>query len=122
MVFVFYILDFTYDLNYFYYMLLYILNEKDTWSYKIGHTKSKNANHRVKQLQTGCKNKIEIVWEMGHDKANMIEKMLHRSYSWCKQEGEWFLFEDINIEDVKILAKQFVENLKHLENNYFINK
>jgi len=90
-------------------MLLYILNEKDTWSYKIGHTKSKTPKHRIKQLQTGNKNIIDLVWVLEHDKANQIEKMLHRNLSHCRQEGEWFNFEDVNIEEIKIKALKFSE-------------
>lgn len=104
--------------GYFKKMILYILNERDSCSYKIGHTKSKNAKHRVKTLSTGNKKGIDIIWEYEHDEANKIENMLHRYYMWCRDNGEWFNFENVNIEDVKERALKFSDILKDIKNKY----
>jgi len=70
---------------------LYIIQTDKTGAIKIG--RSKNPEKRLKQLQTGCPDKLKlllIVENFGH-----IEKNLHRdlrSYR-SRRTGEWFDFE-----------------------------
>jgi len=72
-----------------------IYNEKESL-YKIGV--SKNSQERLKQLQTGSGNHLEIRSVFITDYAHKIEKSLHRRYSFLKREnigdkplyGEWF--------------------------------
>lgn len=102
-------------LIYFHGMLLYIFNATDTWQYKIGHTKSATSKHRLKQCQTGNAAKIEMVWEYESDNAKEIEKMMHRAFLANRMSGEWFLFENQAIEELKERVKHYEEVLKILK-------
>ena len=107
---------------------IYILFISELNLSKIGI--SENVGRRVKQLQTGCPFKIDVVRK--YDTANFykIEKVLHRKYRTNKMDdneynlvGEWF-----NIPIGEVL--NFEENCKEIEdtiiflrnhNNPFIN-
>ncbi|MDY0268800.1 GIY-YIG nuclease family protein [Trichloromonas sp.] len=83
--------------------------------YKIGYTKS-TVNSRLKNLQTGCPNKIIIVDEYQSDYSKIIEKTLHNIYRHKKVNGEWFkldIYDEVN----------FINNCKKYETiNIYLNE
>ena len=76
--------------------------------YKIGYSKSKESlQGRVKSLQTGCTVKIEVVKTIEGTLDD--EKQVHESFNLCREEGEWFKFNDF-------VLKKVCEYMKKLEN------
>lgn len=58
--------------------------------YKVGY--SKNPQRRLKTLQTGCSNKLKLVYQLEIETAKtyIIEKIIHKSLSRYKVLGEWY--------------------------------
>ena len=69
-------------------MYIYVIGN-DTHQ-KIGI--SKHPEKRVKQLQTGnpIKLKIHRTIEVPDDRAEMVERLMHKEMSHKKRSGEWF--------------------------------
>ena len=83
--------------------------------YKIGITKNE-VEKRVKQLQTGNGNIIEIVSVYESEYANKIETALHRGYFSNQKKGEWFSLS-------YFIEFNFINECKMIENNLiFIDK
>lgn len=81
---------------------LYLLFISELNVCKIGI--SNNVEKRIKQLQTGCPYKIDLVKAHKTEMASKIEKVMHRKYSALKVDcneynllGEWFY---VKIDDV----------------------
>ena len=72
---------------------------------KIGF--SKTPEKRLKQLQTGNMNKLQLFYkeEVQDSKVKIIEKLIHRDLKHKKSIGEWF---DMSPEDA-IAALQFAK-------------
>lgn len=93
--------------------LLYILYISELNVCKIGI--SENVQKRVKQLQTGCPFKIDVVRSYNSPISSRIEKILHRKYQNRKADeneynlmGEWF-----NLTIGEVLG--FEENCTEIE-------
>ena len=56
--------------------------------YKIGI--AKNPTQRIKQLQTGNSDKLEIIETYQSENASKIESALHNRFAHMRNEGEWF--------------------------------
>ena len=85
---------------------VYLLRTND--KYKIGI--AKDVNKRIKQLQTGNSEEIELIETFESEYANKIEKALHNKYAYVNKIGEWFtlsLSEEVN----------FVNECTRIENN-----
>jgi hypothetical protein len=69
---------------------------------KIG--KAKNAEKRLKVLQTGNPNKLCLYHKLYAPALNNMESVLHKQYSARKINGEWFNFtiEELNDEIKKL--------------------
>lgn len=87
-------------------MYVYLLRTNEF--YKIGITK--NLSKRVKQLQTGNSEKIELICSYESDYAKKIEKTLHNKYASVKKTGEWFTLSVIN-------ELEFINECKAIEDN-----
>jgi len=95
---------------------VYLLKSHYTGYYKIGV--SKNTVKRVKQLETGSSENIEILYIYKSDIPFKLETALHNNFSIYKINREWY---NLSIEDdidfIKICEKT-EKNLKILlENN-----
>lgn len=102
---------------------VYLIKAENTNDYKIGITRKDNVNDRIKQLQTGAADKLDIVYTFKSKYANLIENSLHRWFRKKRKEGEWFSLsgEDVNV--IKTLCERFDRNFKILnEQNYYFNK
>ena len=51
---------------------------------------SDNPENRVKQLQTGHPEKLEIKFMKKLENARLYEKLLHKDMSYIRSHGEWF--------------------------------
>lgn len=93
--------------------LLYILFISELNVSKIGI--SENVEKRVKQLQTGCPYKIDLVRKYDSKLSARIEKIMHRKYRSRKVDeneysltGEWFFLSPSEV-------LEFEENCREIE-------
>jgi len=100
---------------------IYLANIKDTDIYKIGFTKQ-SPEKRVKNLQTGNPNKIDLVNSYKSDIAPSIESVLHNYFKHKKNNpydglnllGEWFILNKKDVENFCETCKKIEINLKFL--------
>lgn len=100
---------------------VYLL-KTESGTYKIGV--SKNPSNRVKQLNTGNSEKINLIYVYETDIAYVLEKSLKNHFSAHRLNGEWF---NLSIDDelnFKHTCNLINERLKHLieEENPFLLK
>ncbi len=79
--------------------MIYLVKAEGTNLYKIGYTGGKVRN-RVKSMQTGCPHKLSVIKKVEGSKYR--EKLLHEAFSSKQRQGEWFEFNDENLEEVSI--------------------
>lgn len=104
-------------------MQLYLIEAKDIFLYKIGITK--NVKKRIKNLQTGCPNKLSVVQIFESEKyCGKIEKSLHKRFECYKQkemfnnlEGEWFDLPNEIIFDFKKICQEIENNIIFLKDS-----
>lgn len=95
---------------------VYLLQSYDEYHeriFKIGFTRS-NPEKRIKQLQTGNSEKIELLFSYESEYFTKIEKTLHNLFSIYNKSGEWFKLDNPNI---------FIDECKRIEKNIiFLNE
>jgi len=91
----------------FTYNVLYILSCQDKKYHKIGVCKNDNLDKRIKSLQTGNPNKINVEWVEERTEANKAEKYLHNCFSENRAEGEWFV--DVDVNDIRRKLMLFLD-------------
>ena len=74
---------------------VYLLCDGD--KFKIGMTRQKDINKRIKELQTGNPYEIWLRSYYETDKPYIIEQMMHTKYMTSKIKNEWF---ELNVNDV----------------------
>ena len=85
---------------------IYIIQDKINNTIKIGI--SQNPNKRLKQLQTGSPNPLELIYTEecgygGRKRTLQLEKLIHKDIKGkgLKQRGEWFtLNESTSIQEI----------------------
>lgn len=80
--------------------------------YKIGI--AKNPKHRIRQLQTGNSDQLELIETYQSDNASKIESALHNRFSHVRNVGEWFdlsVTEEVNFIE---MCKSIDESINHL--------
>lgn len=84
---------------------VYLIRGNDG-KYKIGI--AKNPSQRIKQLQTGNSDKLQIIETYQSENASKIESALHHRYAHVRNEGEWF---DMSITE----EVSFVEQCRNID-------
>jgi hypothetical protein len=69
---------------------VYLINELDTNNYKIGISKKPANDQRIKNLQTGNRNELIVIFEIKSNCYTTLEKTLHRAFKYNHLRGEWF--------------------------------
>jgi hypothetical protein len=92
-------------------------------TYKVGKT-TRDPKKRLKELQTGNPNKLDISYIFESQYANLLETTLHIHYKPYRLEGEWFMIDDEQVNKFGQVCQKYEENLKilHEQNSYFQNK
>lgn len=94
---------------------VYLIKSKETQLYKIGI--ATNPYKRIKNLQTGNAELLEIIHTYKTINYNNIEKALHNQFSYIRKNGEWFDFDvDIELNFLKY-CKLFDDNITLIKNN-----
>ncbi|MBR6908130.1 GIY-YIG nuclease family protein [bacterium] len=92
----------------------------DGEKFKIGMTRQKNIEKRIKELQTGNSYEIWLRAYYETDYPLKIEKMMHAKHFSSNVKNEWF---DMTVEDVINFKKNCIECeriLNALKDNPFI--
>jgi hypothetical protein len=97
-------------------MLVYLITDGDY--FKIGLTK-KNAEKRLKELQTGSARELTLVETYSSKNYRKIESWFHRKYKWKRLEGEWFALEPEDVDNFLTEAKKIDKNIDTLRDNPF---
>ena len=72
---------------------VYLIRGNDG-KYKIGI--AKNPSQRIKQLQTGNSDELQLIDTYLTENAYKIESALHNQYAHVRNHGEWF---DLSVSD-----------------------
>ena len=100
---------------------VYLIGEENEENkYKIGSTKCKDINKRLKQLQTGNSNPLFIKSYFETSRPFRLESMLHNKFKEYNVIGEWFELNDENIKKFKEECERYQNIIDILkENPYF---
>lgn len=103
---------------------VYLIGEKEnSGRYKIGSTRAKDVNKRLKQLQTGNSSELFIKEAYETEYPFKLEKMLHNHFKSSNTINEWFELSERNVEDFRGICdekKKIIESLK--ENPFYFNQ
>lgn len=78
---------------------VYLLRDSLLGAVKIGYAAT-DYKRRVKALQSGCPQEINLIAIIQDKDASRIERELHRKYKGQSLRGEWFLLSDSDIDDI----------------------
>ena len=87
--------------------------------FKIGATKCKDINKRLKQLQTGNSNPLFIKQYFETNKPFKLETMLHHTYKDKNVIGEWFEMEQKDIDNFQETCEKQQKIIDCLKDNPF---
>jgi hypothetical protein len=99
---------------------VYLIGEKDNiGKYKIGSTKAKDANKRLKQLQTGNSSELFIKESYETEHPFKLEKMLHNHFKSSNLIGEWFELSESDTEAFRGVCEEKEKIISCLKDNPF---
>ena len=99
---------------------VYLIGEKDNiGKYKIGSTKAKDVNKRLKQLQTGNSSELFIKEYYETEHPFKLEKMLHNRFKSSNLIGEWFELSESDTKAFRGICEEKEKIIKALKNNPF---
>lgn len=99
---------------------VYLIGEMENEGrFKIGSTKCKDVNKRLKQLQTGNSNQLYIKDFFQTDRPFRLEKMLHNRFKYANLIGEWYSLNDDDTEQFKAICEGFQKVMDSLKENPF---
>lgn len=103
---------------------IYLIGEENNNSnlYKIGMTRKHNIEDRIKELQTGNGNKLYLIKYFKTKYPFKVEQMLHTHYNQFHENGEWFKFENDEINNFLTECKKYENICNVLKDNPFFNK
>ena len=87
--------------------------------YKIGSTRAKDVNKRLKQLQTGNSSELYIKESFETEYPFKIEKMLHNHFKSSNLMGEWFELSESDVEAFKGVCEEKKKVVESLKDNPF---
>jgi hypothetical protein len=99
---------------------VYLIKESgDDFMCKVGVTTAKDVNTRLKKLQTGNGNKLILLKSFKSNNPFKLEKMLHNYYGNNREEGEWFLLGENEINEFESLCNKYQVIIDSLIDNPF---
>lgn len=99
---------------------VYLIGERDNiGKYKIGSTKAKDINKRLKQLQTGNSSELYIKHCYETEHPFKLEKMLHNHFKSSNLIGEWFELSESDTEAFMGICEEKEKTIKALKDNPF---
>lgn len=102
---------------------VYLIGERENkGKYKIGSTRGKDVNNRLKQLQTGNSSELFIKDSFETSHPFKLEQMLHNRFKSLNLIGEWFELSETDTEQFKTICEEKEHIISVLKNNPFFNK
>ena len=99
---------------------VYLIGEMDNKGrYKIGSTKAKDVNKRLKQLQTGNSSELFIKESYETEHPFKLEKMLHNHFKSSNLIGEWFELSESDTEAFRKVCEEKEKIISSLKDNPF---
>ena len=99
---------------------VYLIGEMDNKGrYKIGSTKAKDVNKRLKQLQTGNSSELFIKESYETEHPFKLEKMLHNHFKSSNLIGEWFELSENDTEAFRKVCEEKEKIISSLKDNPF---
>ena len=92
----------------------------DGEKFKIGMTRKKDINKRIKEFQTGNPNEIWLHTYYETDYPSKIEKLMHGKHIFGNVKNEWFNLTPSHVVNFKKDCEYCESMLKSLKNNPFI--
>ena len=87
--------------------------------YKIGSTRAKDVNKRLKQLQTGNSSELFIKESYETEHPFKLEKMLHNHFKSSSLIGEWFELSESDTEAFRRVCEEKEKAIEALKDNPF---
>ena len=87
--------------------------------YKIGSTRAKDINKRLKQLQTGNSSLLYIKDSFETEHPFKLEKMLHNHFGDKALIGEWFELSEADTETFRGICEDKMRVINSLKDNPF---
>jgi len=87
--------------------------------YKIGSTRAKDVNKRLKQLQTGNSSELFIKESYKTEHPFKLEQMLHNHFKSSNLIGEWFELSESDTEAFRGVCEEKEKIISSLKNNPF---
>ena len=87
--------------------------------YKIGSTRCKDVNKRLKQLQTGNSEELYIKESFETTRPFRLEKMLHNRFKSSNLIGEWFELSKDDVRGFKDVCEGLQKVIDCLKDNPF---
>lgn len=99
---------------------VYLIGETENpGKYKIGSTRAKDINTRLKQLQTGNSSELYIKESFETEHPFKLEKMLHNHFKSSNLIGEWFELSEADTEAFKGICAEKMKVIDSLKENPF---
>lgn len=73
--------------------------------YKVGRTNG-SVQSRMRQLQAGNPIKLELICTLPDPEPSEIERIIHRAYKAQRTSGEWFRFEQQDIDSLQYESRR----------------
>lgn len=87
--------------------------------FKIGSTRRKDINDRLKQLQTGNAEELYIKDFFETEKPFKLEQMLHNKYKSERLIGEWFEMSSAMTDTFHAVCENYQSIINSLKQNPF---
>jgi hypothetical protein len=102
---------------------VYLIGERDnSGRFKIGSTRSKDINKRLKQLQTGSSSELYIKDFYETSYPFKLEKLLHNHFESTHLIGEWFELSEADTKAFKGVCEEKIKIIESLKDNPFYFK
>jgi uncharacterized protein YPO0396 len=102
---------------------VYLIGEiGDKGRYKIGSTRAKKIETRLKQLQTGNPSELYIKEAFETEFPFKLEKMLHNHFKSLNTMNEWFELSESDVEAFKGICDEKRKIIESLKDNPFYFK
>ena len=100
---------------------VYLICDMNNDSFKIGVTKKKDIEDRMKKLQTGNSTSLFISSYYETEYPFRLEKLLHTKFHDKREVGEWFSLNSNDVYNFKNTCKELEQIIISLKNNPFMN-
>lgn len=99
---------------------VYLIGETENQGrYKIGSTRAKKVETRLKQLQTGNPEELYIKESFETEHPFKLEKMLHNHFKSSQLTGEWFELSEDDTKAFKGICEDKMKVIESLKDNPF---